>query len=221
MWSLVYKEFFLLRTYLLQIFGFPLVVSLMVGKKTPTIVEAYFFAFPVVTAMTLPQIMFSQEERSNTLTFLRSLPIRPWEIVGAKYIVSSLTSLFLVGSLGLIRKMLDANAEDTFLAYSVVLSLSLVLAAISHLFHFWLGLKSARVASLIVTFIVMVPVIMVGSMPGVTQSIVSNPLAQNAATFLSTPQGLVFSLIMGMTLMFASFLTSSAIFSHRDLTRLP
>jgi ABC-type transport system involved in multi-copper enzyme maturation permease subunit len=104
MLNLAHKEFVQLKATLLQVLGLMVVAVFVFGKVAEELVMSSLFALPVVLSMTLPQMIFEQEERGNTFVFLRALPIRPSEIVAAKYLVSAVTTvvtLMIIGLAGL------------------------------------------------------------------------------------------------------------------------
>ena len=74
MLSLVQKEFVQLRSTILQLLGLMVVAALFFGRIAEELAMSTLFALPLVLAITLPQMIFEQEERGNTFVFLRALP---------------------------------------------------------------------------------------------------------------------------------------------------
>lgn len=96
MFNLAYKEFVQIRRHLLQIVVFLILTIVVFARTTPSFALGYLYVLPVVFGMTLPQVIFEQEERGNTFAFLRALPIHPREIVAAKYLVAGLLNLAFI-----------------------------------------------------------------------------------------------------------------------------
>lgn len=96
MWSLVRKEFAYLRKFLLQMAFIFLAIIVIFGQRDPNMAAVYFRILPIVMSMTIPQAIFAYEERGNTFIFLRSLPLRPGQIVAVKYVFSVLLVAFFI-----------------------------------------------------------------------------------------------------------------------------
>ncbi len=155
MGPLVSKEFVQMRSQLLQTVGFLALALVVFSRTSPDMVLTFFNVFPVVMAMTLPQLSFMHEERGHTFCFLRALPMRPWEIVAAKYLATFVVMVGFGILLLLVGTLVIAVRPTVLMAHlTVILLLSLLLAAISYFFHFWLGLKAARVALLVLVGLV-------------------------------------------------------------------
>jgi predicted permease len=221
MWNLVYKEFVQIRTYLLQIFGFLTLAVVIFGRATPAIMMSYLYVFPVVVGMTLPQIIFGQEERGNTFTFLRALPIRPREIVAAKYLVSVAVTLVFAVLLAVLGPIGSVRGAALMAALSAVILISFALAAVSYFLHFWLGVRSARVALLLVTFGAAIPMMLVfrGGSGGVSAALAARLSA--VGPLAGSPAGVVLALGLGLGVLYISYSASAWLFAKRDLSRLP
>ncbi len=220
MLKLMHKEFVQIRQYILQIAGFLVLAMLFFGKLNPALVASYLSVIPVTVAMTMPQILFGQEERSNTFVFLRTLPIRPKDIVAAKYltgasIIVGFTALVVVAAaIGLAG---DAVGSQIV---AIVAFASFALSGLSFFLHFWLGLKSARVALLIAIFVLGTPIMMMEKGTGALGSALS-ALWTRAAPVIATPAGAGALPVAGLALLYLSYVASAAIFTRRDLSRLP
>lgn len=222
MWSLVYKEFVQIRTYLLQIFGFLTLAVIIFGRATPAIMMSYLYVYPIVAGMTLPQIVFGVEERGNTFTFLRALPIRPREIVAAKYLVTVGVTLVFALLLAVLGPMGSVSGTALMAALSAVILISFALAAVSYFLHFWLGVKSARVALLFVTFAAAIPVMFLfrGRSTGGTSAYLTMKLSE-IGPLAGSPAGVAMASGLGLGILYISYLASAWLFTKRDLSRLP
>ncbi len=222
MWNLVYKEFMQIRTYLLQIFGFLALAVIIFGRTTPAVMMSYLYVYPVVVGMTLPQIVFGQEERGNTFTFLRALPIRPREIVAAKYLVSVAVTLGFTVLLAALGPLGSVTGAALMVALSAVTLISFALASVSYFLHFWLGVKSARTALLLVTFAAAIPVMLFfrgGSAAGISASFAAK--LSSIGPLAGSPTGVALALGLGLGVLYVSYSASAWLFAKRDLSRLP
>ena len=220
MLNLVYKEFVQLRTYLLQIVGFMALAVIIFGKTSPSFAMSYIYVLPVVLSMTLPQIIFGQEERGNTFVFLRALPIRPSEIVAAKYLVSVAVTAAFLGIIGLASVAGILPAEGVIPAVAVVGFVSLILAGLSFFLHFWLGPKSAKVALILVTFTLAIPIMLASRDPGVFEAKLVARYAW-VQPLAASPLGACLAVGAGLLVFAVSYAGSAWIFTKRDLSRLP
>jgi len=220
MMNLVYKEFVQLRLYLLEIAGFMALAVIVFGKANPDFAMSYVYVFPVVLGLTLPQIVFGQEERGNTFAFLRSLPIRPSEIVAAKYLVSAVVTVVFLALIGLAGALRVVPLQGVYVAVSAVGFASFALAGISFFAHFWLGQKQARVALLLITFTLAIPVMLLSRGGGSTAAILGAKLAW-LEPLVTSPDGVCVALAAGLAVFSLSFVSSAWLFAKRDLSRLP
>lgn len=220
MWILVYKEFVQVRSYLLQILGFLAVAVLFLGRLSPAFIMSYLTVFPVVLSMTLPQMVFGQEERGNTFVFLRSLPIRPRDIVAAKYLMSVVVIVAFVAILALAGPTGALPKEDVMIAIATVTLVSFILAGLSYFLHFWLGVKSARVALLLVTFAAGIPVLLVFQSKEGMAAFIASKLA-GLEPLATSPTGVALAFAIGLAALFISYAGSAWLFTKRDLSRLP
>lgn len=222
MWSLARKEVIQLRSHLIQIFLALTAVILIVGNNSPQFAFGYLNVFPVVMAMTLPQVIFTYEERSNTFVYLRSLPVRPRQIVAAKYVVSALVLLGLLAlDLGFgyfvltLDRTLLATLALTVLAAGFLLGLSLYT-------HFRCGLNAARIVLLVVLFAVGLPGLLIAKQMEDPQSLTGLLASlQSARDFVGTGAGLLLALVAASFLLWLSYLASVRIFTRRDVSQLP
>ena len=221
MWNLVYKEIVQLRSYLIQTLGFLAVAILLFGRLSPVLMMSYLYVFPVVMAMTLAQLAFTQEERGNTFAFLRSLPIRPREIVGAKYVVSVLVTLAFVVVLAVAGPAGAASGTALLAAISTVTLVSFLLAAVSYFLHFWLGVKSARVALILLSFVAAIPMMLVlRSGPRGVSAFFAERLS-GLTSLAGSPGGVALAFLLGLAVLFVSYAASAKLFASRDLCPLP
>ncbi|MGE5579391.1 MAG: ABC-2 transporter permease [Bacillota bacterium] len=220
MFSLVHKEFMQLRSTLLQVLGLMVVAATVLGRVAEELVMSSLFALPVVLAMTLPQLIFEQEERGNTFVFLRALPIRPSEIVAAKYLVSAITTIVSLALIGLARLTGALTAEVVLASIFGVGLICFALSALSLFLHFWLGTKPAKAALIVTTFALAIPVMLAAKSKAGVGSVFGGIVGrvQSLATSYS---GIPVSLAVGLVILGISYVASAAIFSRRDLSRLP
>lgn len=219
MWILVVNELRSLRNYLLQMVGFITLATLVFIRSEPQFVTSYFTIFPIIMAMMLPQISFTQEERANTFVFLRSLPLKPRDIVAAKYIVSGIVTLLFLSFIYVGRVALP-SLNLTYSIATVVVIASCLLAGISYFQHFALGLKSAKTA-LLITFLAISGLITVVSQNATVQTwLTSNP-AKQAFSVIDSMAGNIAALLIGACIMYVSYRLSAALFTKRDVSQLP
>ncbi len=218
--SLVYKEFVQLKSYLIQVFGLMAIASLLFGRIAQALLLSILYALPVTSAMTLPQMVFQEEERGNTFVFLRALPIRPREIVAAKYAVSALTTAASLAAIGL-AWLTGAIGKETALASAFGVGLTcFALSALSLFLHFWLGPKQAKTALILVTFGLAIPLVVLAQGEGGTDATLGR-LTSRFQPLAASWTGLLFVAAVGAALLGVSFAASSAIFTRRDVSRLP
>jgi len=182
---------------------------------------SYICVYPVVAAMTLPQIVFGQEERGNTFVFLRALPIRPNEIVAAKYVVSALVTFAFVALLALLGPLGSLGGATLRAAVSTVTLASFVLAAVSYFLHFWLGAKSARVALLLLTFAAAIPMMLLVKMGSGGAAADISARFSRIVSLAGSPAGVGLAFALGLAIFFLSYAASSLLFTRRDLSQLP
>lgn len=222
MWALVLKDFMYHRKFLLQIGFIFAAIIVLFGQGNPDMVAVYFRILPIVMGMTLPQTIFSYEERGNTFVFLRSLPVRPNQIVAAKYVFS----LLLVAGIGLLSLGLSSMyaTESSPFDPHLVIFMSSALMALSLYLHFRLGVNSAKMALL--TLLLGSGVIIGGivSWPQARQlldSFLPAELPTALSQFASTHLSLLITVALAASILFISYLASTGIFSRRDVTQLP
>lgn len=219
MWVLVQNEFKMLRSSLLQIYGIVIASVVVFSRFAPQLVSSYFIVFPVVMGVTLPQMSFTLEERAKTFILLRSLPVRPRDIVAAKYLVAYLvTALFWV--MTLITRAALPTLGFTYGMAAYVLLISAVLSGISYYQHFALGVKSAKTALLVTFFVIGAPVAALSQNPAV-QAWLSSPAVQQLTFWADTIAGNLATLLLGAVAMLISYWFSASLFTRRDVSRLP
>lgn len=218
MWYLVLNELKMLKSYFLQILGFLAVAILLFRTRAPQLVVTYFTVFPLVMAMTLPQMSFAQEERGKTFVFLRALPVRPWYIVAAKYSMSVLVlACFLILILFGVYYM--PELELSLAQASTITLLSAFAGSFSFLLHFLLGLKSAKVGLLVSVFAIGGPAMLLSQNPSV-QTWISGPGALGLLRFANSLPGLLASIFGACMVLLISFALSAATFTRRDISQL-
>lgn len=219
MWILALNELKMLRAYLVQLFGFILLVMVVFLRSSPQFVTSYFTIFPIIMALTLPQVSFTQEERNKTFIFLRSLPLKPRDIVAAKYLVSFLITavfwIFILMSSITFSAIQLSYAVATFVVVAASLS-----AAVSYFQHFLLGLKTAKVA-LMITFLAITVPLMLLSQNHSVQAWFTSESGTRTYAMANTPLGSLVGLTVGAVLMFGSYHLSATVFTRRDISRLP
>lgn len=215
---LIEKEFVVARKQLTHIFGFLIAAVLILGRTRASMAYAYLTVLPVITAAILPQLSFAAEERFNTFAFLRTLPLSPRAVVGAKYAFVALVlvalELVMVGFVGLyIPTMVPMLPQ----ALSTTVFIASVLSSLSLLLHFWLGVKSAKSVLMLVALVLVLPVGLSGD-GGAGTAFAA--VVEEWSAFSSTTGGVVTSIVFGALLMLGSWSLSSRIFARRDLSRL-
>lgn len=217
MWALIYKEFVQMRNYLLQVGLAIVVVVILFGQSLEGFILPYLGVLPLVMAMTLPQMLFGLEDRGNTLVYLRSLPVRPQQIVAGKFVVS----LLIVGGLMLIQ-MAYALVLGRLSAVLPNTGLNLVIAALllglSLWLHFRLGTNRAKVALLISLMVLAV----------VGMALMQNPqvagwfsTVTSFAGLLATVPGTLLCLGAAAAILLLFYGLSAAAFSRQDVSRIP
>lgn len=217
---LVYKEFTQVRSYLFRILAFMAAALLLLGRVSPAFITSYLTVFPVVLSMTLPQMAFTLEERGNTFVFLRSLPIRPRDIVAAKYLISVIVNTAFVALIALAGPTGALPMKGVMAAMTTVALATFVLAGLSYFLHFLLGTKSAEIALLGVSFAAILPVALIMQAKGNASQTVSAMLAR-LEPLATSPAGVGLAFAIGLAVLFVSYLASSWLFTRRDLSRLP
>lgn len=219
MLTLVYKELVQLRSHLVQSFGILAAILLLFGKLSPTMMISYCYVFPLVNAMTIPQLSFTHEERGNTFVFLRSLPIRPGEIVGSKYLLSVLTTALFASAIFVAGPLTSMPSSKILTLVSVIMSFSLVIAGVSLFMHFWLGLKSARTALIVLTLVAAIPGMLVMKSAETTGAVMEQ--IGGIIEFTQTPAGVLSATALGLLAMAVSWALSTRIFVKRDIGQMP
>lgn len=157
----------------------------------------------------LPQMGFAQDERGHTVVFLRSLPVSPWHIVGARFLFLTLVEAAAVGGL----------AAAGFPVGGFLWAGSAV-AAFSLLMCYFFGVKGATTAvvvAMVVLNVLGVAILVAGkSNPGILASVEA---AKTHLAELSASPAL--SAAVGLGLLALTFLVSGYVFARRDISRLP
>lgn len=220
MLSLVQKEFSQLRSTIFQVLTLMVASALILSRVAEEMMMSMMVALPVVLSMTLPQTIFEQEERGNTFVFLRSLPIRPSQIVAAKYVVSATMTIVSVAIIGL-AGITGALSKEAVLAS--VFGVGLVcfaMSALSLFLHFWLGARSAKIALIVTTFALAVPLMLAVKSKAGIESIFAG-IVGRVQSLATSVTGIPVSLAIGLVFLGISYAASATIFSRRDLSRLP
>lgn len=219
MLPLVQKEFVLLRKQLLQIAVIVILIG-FVGRIDPGMGFAYLAVFPVVFAMSIPQLSFSTEERANTLAFLKTLPIPPGVVVGSKYVFTAATVLLLelfIVFFGLV--MLRFSVENVRAVVSVTMLLTCLLSSLSLFVHYWLGIKSAKTVLQVGRFTIVIIAITLGMNEGALFMSLQE-WAASAASLAASPAGPFGASAIGALLLLVSWYGATRIFATRDVTKL-
>lgn len=219
MLPLVQKEFVLLRKQLLQIAVIVILIG-FVGRIDPGMGFAYLAVFPVVFAMSIPQLSFSTEERANTLAFLKTLPIPPGVVVGSKYVFTAATVLLLelfIVFFGLV--MLRFSVENVRAVVSVTMLLTCLLSSLSLFVHYWLGIKSAKTVLQVGRFTIVIIAITLGMNEGALFMSLQE-WAASVASLAASPAGPFAASAIGALLLLVSWYGATRIFATRDVTKL-
>lgn len=219
MLPLVQKEFVLLRKQLLQIAVIVILIG-FVGRIDPGMGFAYLAVFPVVFAMSIPQLSFSTEERANTLAFLKTLPIPPGVVVGSKYVFTAATVLLLelfIVFFGLV--MLRFSVENARAVVSVTMLLTCLLSSLSLFVHYWLGIKSAKTVLQVGRFTIVIIAITLGMNEGALFMSLQE-WAASVASLAASPAGPFAASTIGALLLLVSWYGATRIFATRDVTKL-
>lgn len=219
MWYLIGNELRMLRSYFLQIFAFIAVAIVVFRSTAPQVVITYFTVFPIVMAMTLPQISFTQEERGKTFVFLRSLPVKPASIVGAKYSVSLVVIVFFL-CLMTVGHYMFPDLGLTMAQASIVTILSALASSVSYFLHFMMGLKSAKIALLGSLFAVGAPAMLLSQNPRV-QAWFGTAQAAQLFAIANSATGVLMAVLAACIILSISFTASAAIFTRRDVSQIP
>ncbi len=220
MWALIYKEFVQMRNYLLQVGLVIIIAIILFGQSLEGFILPYLGVLPLVMAMTLPQMVFSLEERGNTLVYLRSLPVRPQQIVASKFVVSLLIVLGLMViqlgyaiTVGRVASVLGSLGLNLIIA-ALLLGLSLYL-------HFRLGTNKAKVALLISLMVLTVSGMALMQSPQIANWFASSHAVAAVTELLSTPQGSILGLGIATAILLLFYGLSAAVFSRQDVSRIP
>lgn len=219
MWILVLSDLWMLRKYLLQIFGFVALAIIVFIRPAPHFIATYFTVFPVVTAMTLPQISFTQEERSQTFVFLRSLPLSPRHIVAAKYIVAMFINILFWAAILAAQAFLPV-LQLTYVHAGLIMLIACFLSSISYLQHFILGLKSAKTALLLTFFGLSALGMFIGQTP-VVKAWLQSSAAEQLFVSANNFAGSLIGALVGAVLLFISYQLSVLVFTRQDISKLP
>ena len=220
MWPLVNKEFVQLRLYAIPVVGLMVLWVVALGRVVPTTAITVFNALSVAMAFNLPAYSFAQEERNSTFVFMRTLPLRPHEIVAAKYLATGVFTV-AVPLLGLALGPLSGLVgPDMLIRVTMVLSLSLFLGAVNFFLHFWLGLKAAKSASLVVLIgVAAVVVLLISNVPALAELV--QPWLARLAPLAASWGGVALAMGLGLAVYYLSYLGAARLFAGRDVTRLP
>ena len=220
MWALIYKEFVQLRHYLLQVSAAIVLAVVLFGHSLEGFILSYLSIMPLVMALTFPQFLFGMEDRGNTLVFLRSLPVRPRQIVAAKYIVSVMIVLGLM-LFGLGYALSVGKLEQALVSAGPNLVIAAFLLAISLYLHFRLGTNSAKIALLVSLMLLTLLGLAVMQNRQILASVAALPVVQWVLAILGSWQGAIFGLVVGAGILMLSFIASSNAFTRQDVSRIP
>lgn len=217
MLSLLVMEIRRLRDHMLMGLGMLGGAVFLFGQsERPTLVLTFFATLPIVSGMVVPINSFMQEERGNALVFLRSLPLRPWEIVAAKYVACYLAVLILSLSLLVVSSWVPAIPMQRILGQvTLVTTLSLCFCGTSYFLLFVFGLKRGR----IVGMTIYLGAILLSAKFGL--SMMTTPHPDHVLAFGATSLGPVVAVVIGTVVVAVSCLASAGVFTARDVSRMP
>ncbi len=218
MWFLIVNELILLRGFLLQTFGVMFACLLIFSRLNPVFGTSYLTVFPVVMSFTMAQQSFAREERGNTLAYLRSLPIKPSQIVAAKYAVPLIMVALFWLSIWAGGAVMSTPSLNVSVANLIVL-LTMIGFSLSYLFHFWLGIKGAQGAILASFFVFSLPSVLLMKNAEM-QRWLTRLLESEFSRLASSLAGTGLALLVGGCIMAVSYTIAVRIFSSRDLSRL-
>jgi ABC-type transport system involved in multi-copper enzyme maturation permease subunit len=220
MWALIYKELMQMRNYILQV-GLGIITALLLfGRSLEGFLVPYLSILPMVMAFTVPQCLFSMEERGNTLVFLRSLPIRPRQIVAGKFVVAALLVAFLV-LLGLSYSFSLGQLEAALARVGPNLIISAFLLGISLLLHFRLGAKSAKIALLITLMLLALVGMAVMQNQQLMESVRYWPVMQSLLDVFNSWLGALLGLVVAALVLAVFYEASASVFTGQDISRMP
>lgn len=219
MWALIYKEFVQMRTYLLQVLAVMVLVVVLFGNSLEGFILSYLGILPLVIAMTFPQFLFSMEERGNTLVFLRSLPVRPRQIVAGKYITSVIVvaglMLFVLGYATTIGKL-----DQVLVRTGPSLIVAAILLGYSMYLHFRLGTNSAKVALLVSLMALSLLGMGVMQNQAWIATISASPVVQTLLAEFDSAAGALTGLAIAVPILWLSFMASAQVFTRQDISRM-
>lgn len=218
--ALIYKEFVQLRHYLLQVSAAIILSVVLFGNSLEGFISSYLSIMPLVMALTFPQFLFGMEDKGNTLVFLRSLPVRPRQIVAAKYIVSVMIVLGLT-LFGLGYAATVGGLESALVRVGPNLVIAAFLLAISLYLHFRLGTNSAKIALLVSLMLLTLLGLAVMQNRQILSKAGALPIVQWVLATLDSWQGVILGLVVGAGILMLSYMASSHAFSRQDVSRIP
>lgn len=158
MLSLIWKDFYINRSQLLWPTGLLLAVSvlgvttgssgaLMYLKPLLTTYSALIVPFFALNSVTL-------EEKNRTLSFLRTLPMSPDNIVASKFLAPLLAGLVWAGAAALVLAVtshgLGENTPGSVSALLITLCVALPVTAIELVVFFMFGAGASRASTLVI-----------------------------------------------------------------------
>lgn len=162
------------------------------------------------------------DEQSRWDTYVRTLPVLPRQIVGAKYLLALLwmagsfvLAYLLLTLCDLIKGNLTANLLYNLTGCLVTLGLVMAYYAISYMLSYKIGAVRAR-SGVILALALIIAIALVGSKTMTTgsgSSLHALPALDETALLVLIAGG---SLLVGMVLMLVSWLVSTAIYAKKE-----
>lgn len=218
--ALIYKEFVQMRNYLLQV-GLVIIIAIVLfGQSLEGFILPYLGILPLVMAMTLPQMLFGLEERGGTLVYLRSLPVRPRQIVASKFIVSLLIVLGLM-LIQLGYAVAVGQLDSALSGIGTNLVVAAFLLGLSLYVHFRLGTNRAKIALLVsLTALALVGMALMQN-PRVANWFTSSDLVLKITSMFGQAQGALLGLGIAAIVLSMFYGVSAKVFSRQDASRMP
>ena len=207
-WS-SYRKNFLLVVLLYTVMAFTMDMQFMLF--------ALLFIGGIYTTSTL---VFDEQSRWDT--YVRTLPVLPRQIVGAKYLLALLwmagsfvLAYLLLTLCDLVKGNLTANLLYNLTGCLVTLGLVMAYYAISYMLSYKIGAVRAR-SGVILALALIIALALVGSKTMTTgsgSSLHALPALDETALLVLIAGG---SLLVGMALMLVSWLVSTAIYAKKE-----
>lgn len=201
--------------------NFLLVVLLYTAMAFTMDMQFMLFALLFIGGIyTTSTLVFDEQSRWDT--YVRTLPVLPRQIVGAKYLLALLwmagsfvLAYLLLTLCDLIKGNLTANLLYNLTGCLVTLGLVMAYYAISYMLSYKIGAVRAR-SGVILALALIIAIALVGSKTMTTgsgSSLHALPALEETALLVLIAGG---SLLVGMVLMLVSWLVSTAIYAKKE-----